>query len=78
MHSLNYYRGSVAAFTLFKVAYTVGLATLSAAGGIGAKPGVPKDQDPLRRKSTIDRAFLTNETLPSATSTTDEAPMRSP
>lgn len=78
MKNTNYIRGALDALHLFKVANTVGLSALSTIGGIGAKAGDPLDTDRTRRKNTIDRAFSTNDTLPSASSSTEEAPMRSP
>ncbi len=69
-------------FKGFKVAFEIllgkGLGSRSNSDGFGAKPGEPLDKNLQNRYNSIERAFNAVENLPSATSTTDEPPNRSP
>jgi hypothetical protein len=78
MNKEAYIAGVVAAYVKYAAPVGMGSAGAGVIGDVGFTPGQPSDQDPARRKNTIDRAFAINADLPSASSSTPEAPNRSP
>lgn len=78
MDKLAYIKGLLAALTHFKVAFLAGMGSSNNVQSVGMTRGYPLDSEPRRRYNTIERAFATNDNLPSATSTTEEPPNRAP